>query len=46
MGGYELSVIGEVREVVAAAAVPFGLLGLSQERLEDIYLRLTQGARS
>jgi ABC-2 type transport system ATP-binding protein len=46
MCGYELSVIGEVREVVAAAAVPFGLLGLSQERLEDIYLRLTQGARS
>ena len=46
LGGYELAVTGEVREAVAAAAVPFGLLGLSQERLEDIYLRLTQGARS
>ncbi|MCB9743790.1 MAG: ABC transporter ATP-binding protein [Alphaproteobacteria bacterium] len=35
---------GDRREALAAAAVPFGLLELSgRQRLEDIYLRLTQG---
>ena len=36
---------GDVREAVANVAAPFGLLEMSgRERLEDIYLRLTQGA--
>lgn len=35
----------DVREQVAAAAVPFGILELTgRERLEDIYLKLTTGA--
>ncbi|MFZ5476379.1 MAG: ABC transporter ATP-binding protein [Myxococcota bacterium] len=37
----------DLREAVAAAAVPFGLLELSgRERLEDIYLQLTAGSAS
>lgn len=41
-GRYELSTAEDVREALAAAAVPFGLLELAQaEKLEDVYLRLT-----
>ncbi|MDP2316158.1 MAG: ABC transporter ATP-binding protein [Pseudomonadota bacterium] len=37
----------DLREIVARAAVPFGLLEMSgRERLEDIYLRLTAGGAS
>ena len=42
-GVYEVTMATDIREQVAAAAVPFGLLELGQaEHLEDIYLRLTQ----
>jgi len=42
---FELDAEGDVRPEAAAAAVPFGLLELAQaEALEDVYLRLTQGA--
>lgn len=44
-GQFEVTAAGDIRPALAAAAVPFGLLELSQaERLEDVYLRLTQGA--
>ncbi|MFN7144097.1 MAG: hypothetical protein ACK4YP_09990, partial [Myxococcota bacterium] len=34
----------DLREAVARAAVPFGLLEMAgREKLEDIYLRLTAG---
>ena len=41
-GHYRLTTSQDCRTEVARAAVPFGLLGLSQaQSLEDIYLRLT-----
>ena len=41
-GVYRVSASRDVREAVAAAAVPFGLLELgAQRRLEDVFLRLT-----
>lgn len=44
-GLYVVRADADVREAVAAAAVPFGLLELhGRERLEDIYLRLTAGS--
>jgi ABC-2 type transport system ATP-binding protein len=43
-GLYRVTGPAELREHVAAAAVGFGLLELgSEDRLEDIYLRLTSG---
>ena len=45
-GHYEVAVDGDIRAALATAAVPFGLLELAQaQKLEDIYLRLTQGAQ-
>ena len=43
-GLYEVATAGDLRDKLAAAAVPFGLLELGQaEGLEDVYIRLTQG---
>ncbi|MSP56115.1 MAG: ATP-binding cassette domain-containing protein [Myxococcales bacterium] len=43
--GSRLVVTGErdVREAVAAASIPFGLLSLQGQRLEDTYIQLTTG---
>ena len=44
-GLYRVSTTSDVREALAAAAVPFGLLELGGDaRLEDIYLRYTTGS--
>ena len=41
-GRYRISAVDDVRETLAAAAVPFGLLELGGQRgLEDVFLQLT-----
>lgn len=41
---FRIRCVGDQREAIAAAALPFGLIELvGRQSLEDIYLRLTQG---